>query len=81
MAILMRNPPQFRKIRQKKLPQFRGIGKWIPESATGPLMIRIGYFKIATFSHLSGIIICTFTKKFLGLKFDFKYIDMPKSKR
>ena len=39
--------------------KIRGIGNWIPESATGPLLSArgIGHFKIATFSRLSGSIL------------------------
>ena len=38
--------------------KIRGIGNWIPESATGPLLNarRIGHFKIVTFSRLSDMI-------------------------
>ena len=40
--------------------KIRGIGNWIPESATGPLLIRkiSESDKIATFSFLSDIFFC-----------------------
>ena len=46
--------------RLEEVAGFRGIGSWIPEAATCTLLIRYirQNFKIATFSHLSGIKIC-----------------------
>ena len=41
--------------------KIRGIGNWNPELATGPLLLRkiSENDKIATFSHLSGVILLT----------------------